>query len=137
MRRITHSQRLRGRLTTVGPGLVDVELQTDEESPFGTGARLASQLSFGDERRFREQGTLAFADDAVLRVSSLGRGDLGAPGSDGVRHGTAVLEACGVGRLAGINGRITSNFVVGADGVVTDEQVVVLFIETEEEWDER
>ncbi len=29
-------------------------------------------------------------------------------------------------------GRITSNFVVSSDGEVTDEQVVVLFIEGEE-----
>jgi hypothetical protein len=43
-----------------------------------------------------------------------------------------VLEAEGLGTLEGAHGRITSNFVVSSDGEVTDDRVVVLFIEREE-----
>jgi hypothetical protein len=46
----------------------------------------------------------------------------------GVRHGAAVLEVCGgTGRFAGACGRITSNFVVAADGEITDHQLGVVF----------
>ena len=49
-------------------------------------------------------------------------------------YGTArpCVDACGVGPLSGARGRITSNFVVTADGALTDEQVVVLFIHRQE-----
>jgi len=57
------------------------------------------------------------------------------PSADGhLRHGTSVLGVMGgAGRYAGASGRITSNFVLSPDGEVTDEQVVVLFIDREEE----
>lgn len=47
-------------------------------------------------------------------------------------NGTAMFDACGIGPLSGARGRITSNFVVTADGALTDEQVVVLFIHRQE-----
>jgi hypothetical protein len=44
-----------------------------------------------------------------------------------------VLEIDGgAGRYARATGRITSNFVLSPDGEITDEQVVVLFIDREE-----
>jgi hypothetical protein len=57
-----------------------------------------------------------------------------APSADGrTRHGTSVLAVTGgAGRYAGASGRITSNFVLSPDGEVTDEQVVVVFIDREE-----
>jgi hypothetical protein len=128
--RITYRQRLRGRLTAVGPGLADVELAAAGATPLGSCPTLESQLVFRTERSFRQEGTIAFQDgEPALRLTTLGRGDLAEPADGGVRHGTAVLEVCGVGPLRGAHGRITSNFVVGADGEVTDEQVVVLFID--------
>lgn len=131
--RITYRQRLRGRLTAVGPGLAAVELAAADDTPLGY-PTFESQLVFRTERSFREEGTIAFQDgEPALRLTTLGRGDLAEAGDGGVRHGTAVLEVSGVGRLSGARGRITSNFVVGADGEVTDEQVVVLFIDREGE----
>jgi hypothetical protein len=131
--RITYRQRLRGRLTAVGPGLAAVELAAADDTPFGC-PTFESQLVFRSERSFREEGTIAFQDgEAALRLTTLGRGDLTEMVEGGVRHGTAVLAVSGIGRLRGARGRITSNFVVGADGDVTDEQVVVLFIDREGE----
>ena len=132
MRRITYSQRLEGRLTQVGPGLADVELAATDETPFGPAAVLASQLAFATERSFREVGTIAFGTDAALRFTTLGSGDLAASPDGTVRHGTAVLAVEGVGELSGARGRITSNFLVSEDGALTDEQVVVLFLEDNE-----
>jgi DNA repair protein RadA/Sms len=55
-----------------------------------------------------------------------------APGGE-IRHGASVLEVAeGRGRYAGARGRITSNFVLSPDGEITDEQVLVLFIQREE-----
>jgi hypothetical protein len=129
MRRIAYSQRLEGRLTPVGPGLAAVELAADGETPLGRDPVLTSRLSFASERSFREEGTLTFSGGVVLRFTTLGRGDLAPAPGTGVQHGTAVLAVAGEGVLGGARGRITSNFVVGEDGALTDDQVVVLFID--------
>lgn len=126
MHQITYAQRLEGRFTPIGPGLADVELTAMDETPLGTGAVLVSQLAFATEQSFREEGTITFRDGQALRVRTVGRGELTDAGT--VRHGTAVLAVEGVGQLSGTYGRITSNFLVASDGAVTDEQVVVLFI---------
>jgi hypothetical protein len=129
VRQITYSQRLEGRLTTVGPGLADIELSVTGETPLGPEAVLASQLAFATERSFREEGTITFAGGRALRIATLGRGDLAATPDGALRHGTAVLTVEGIGELSGARGRITSNFLVTEDGSLTDEQVVVLFLD--------
>jgi len=120
MRCTVRTQRLVGRLTEVGPGLGDITLTADG------GVRLRSQLTFLDPHRFREQGTVDFGDGRCLTFQTIGEGHLGASPEPGVRHGTAARE------IAGGRGRITSNFLVAADGSVTDDEVAVLFI-TEKE----
>lgn len=129
MRQITYSQRLQGRVTTVGPGLIDVELAATGETPLGREAVLASQLAFATERSFREVGTITFGAGGALRFATLGHGDLVSAPDGSFRHGTAVLVVEGIGELSGARGRITSNFLVSEDGVLTDEQVVVLFLD--------
>jgi hypothetical protein len=123
---IAFAQQLSGRLTTIGPGLADLDLAGDAPTPLGSGIRLAARLTFASERRFRERGTLAVAGGDVLALASLGDGDLDEAGGD-ARHGTAVLGITGLGALAGAHGRITCNFVVSGDGCVIDRQVLVLF----------
>jgi hypothetical protein len=126
MDQVTFTRRMRGHMTVVGPGVLDAEL-------FTRGARMATRLVFSDEATFREEGTIDFGNGNAVRFRSLESGRL-EPAPDGsVRHGTSVLEvAGGAGRYAGASGRITSNFVLLPDGEITDEQVVVLFIEGEE-----
>lgn len=134
MQRITYSQQLRGRLTAVGPGLIDVELTGTKQTPLGSGAVLTSQLAFVTEHSFQEEGTITFESGNVLQIATVGRGELSDSPDRGVRHGTAVLTVEGVGSLAGARGRITSNFLVSNDGAVTDEQIVVLFIDQGGQW---
>ena len=127
MQTIVLVRRFQGRLTDVGPGLLDAALCSDG------GARLCSQLSFLDEQHFREEGTIDFGDGHVLRFRSLSEGDLAAAPDPGCRHGTAMREITGgAGRLTGARGRVTSNFLVSADCTVTDDEVAVIFV-TEEE----
>lgn len=129
MQQITYAQRLEGRFIPIGPGLADVELIAADETPLGGGAVLASQLAFATEQSFREEGTITFENGTALRFRTLGRGELTRSPAGGLRHGTAVLAVEGLGALSGTRGRITSNFLVADDGAVTDEQVVVLFID--------
>ena len=116
-----HTTRLVGRLTAVGPGLGDVSLAAED------GARLRSQLTFVDAHRYRERGTLELGGGDVLAFETIGEGHLGAAAEPGLRHGTAART------IAGGRGRITSNFLVAADGSVTDDEVAVLFIADKED----
>jgi hypothetical protein len=50
---IAFAQQLSGRLTTVGPGLADLELTADGATPLGSAMRIAVRLSFLTEHRFR------------------------------------------------------------------------------------
>jgi hypothetical protein len=125
--RITFPQRLSGRLTTIGPGLADVELAGDGQTPLGAGTRLAGQLSFVTERTFRARGTIAIAGRDALDFTTIAEGHLGGATAEGVRHGTVVLHVLGRGHLAGLRGHITSRFAVSDDGRVSDRQVLVLF----------
>jgi hypothetical protein len=123
---ITFAQVLSGSLTTIGPGLADLELTADGATPLGNHTRVAAQLSFVTEHRFRAQGTVTVASRLALACTTAEDGHLAAATEDGVRGGTAVLDAIGRGPLARAHGRIRSSFVVSGDGRVTDEQVLVL-----------
>ena len=114
-------------MTGVGPGVLEAELTARR-------TRLATRLEFTDETTFRESGTIDLGNGDVLHVRSLERGHLERSADGRSRHGTSVLGVVsGTGRYAGASGRITSNFVLSQSGEVTDEQVVVLFIDKEEE----
>ena len=124
MRQIVYTQRLGGRLTAVGPGVLDASLAGVAEA-----ASVDAQLTFSDERCFDLTGEIRFADDDALRFRTLGRGWLDRSPEPGLRQGTAVLEVCGgSGRFDGARGRITSNFVVSDDGEITDHQLGVVFV---------
>jgi hypothetical protein len=123
---ITFAQKLSGRLTTIGPGLADLELAADDPTPLGPAMQIGLQLSFVTEHQFRARGTVAVAGRDALAIATVDDGHLIETHDRGARHGTAVLDATGLGPLAGLHGRITSNFVVSGDGRVTDRQVLVL-----------
>jgi hypothetical protein len=126
MDQVTLTRTLHGRTTVVAPGVLDAERSA-------RGTHVASRLVFSDESTFSEEGTVVFGRSDALRFRSLGTGTLSRAPGGGVRHGTSVLEvAGGAGRYVRARGRITSNFVLAPDGAITDEQVLVLFIEGEE-----
>ena len=124
---VRFTRRLRGRTTIVGPGVLDAEL-------FARGTQVASRLVFSDEATFSEEGTIDLGHGDVLRFRSLGQGTLAQAPDGSVRQGASVLEVDGgEGRYTGARGRITSNFVLSANGEITDEQVAVLFIDKHKE----
>ena len=110
-------------MTGVGPGVLEAELTARR-------MRVETRLEFTDETTFRESGTIDLGNGNALHVRSLEGGRLEQSADGRTRHGTSVLGVVGgTGRYAGASGRITSNFVLSSSGEVTDEQVVVLFIE--------
>jgi hypothetical protein len=124
MRQIVFSQRLGGRLTTVAPGVLDAALGSVGEATI-----VVAQLVFADERSFRASGEIRFDADDSLHFRTLDSGRLDPAPQPGLRQGTTVLEICGgSGRFDGARGRITSNFVVSADGEITDHQLGVVFV---------
>ena len=127
MKQIVYSQRLGGRLTSVGPGVLEASL-----ADFAEPATVDAQLSFADERSFRLTGEASVQGEGTLRFRSLGSGRLDPSPAPGLRNGTAVLEICGgTGRFDGARGRITSNFVLSDDGEITDHQLGVVFVAVE------
>jgi hypothetical protein len=121
MQPLVHRLRLCGRLTDVRPGLRAASLSGEH------GAHLRSELVFLDRHRFREEGTVDFGDGRARACRTIGVGHLGATGDPRRRHGTAARE------LDGGRGRMTSNFLLAADGTVVDEEVAVLFDEIRED----
>jgi len=78
---------------------------------------------------FREYGTVKFGDgDHSIRFDTIGSGSFAPAAEPGVLHG-AILWSIegGTGALKGASGIITSNFVIEADGSVTDYHFGVIF----------
>ena len=120
MRTIVYTQHLEGQVTNVGPGLFDAALSGEGS------AAVQSQLTFLDEHRFREEGTIDLGDGRPLAFRTIGEGHFSPSPDPRYHHGTAMRE------LDGGLGRMTSNFLVSADGRVTDDEVAVVFVAEEE-----
>jgi hypothetical protein len=97
----------------------------------GGTADFESEVTFTDEWTFLETGKISFGNDHhQLRFSTVGQGYLGPAGEDGQRHGAVAWRIDdGTGQFAGARGLITSNFLVGANGVVSDNHLGVLYLE--------
>jgi hypothetical protein len=90
-----------------------------------------SEVTFTGESSFLESGTITFGNNGHrLRFSTVGQGYLGPGPEDGVRHGAVTWRIDdGDGQFAGAHGLITSNFLVGPNGEVTDHHLGVLYLE--------
>ncbi len=97
----------------------------------GAEAHLESRLTFLDESRFEEVGTISFGGGNTLRFRSAGVGTL-VPSQPGLSHGGVVWDVDGgAGAFAGATGRIVSNFLLSDTGELTDHQLGVLFLTDE------
>jgi hypothetical protein len=89
-----------------------------------------SEVTFTGESSFLESGTIAFGDNGhQLRFSTVGQGYLGPSPDAGVQHGAVTWRIDdGEGQFAGAHGLITSNFLVGPNGEVTDHHLGVIYL---------
>jgi hypothetical protein len=100
----------------------------------GEEAHLECRLTFLDESRFEEVGTISFGNGNTLRFRSAGTGILLPSGQPGLSHGVSAWEIDGgAGAFAGATGRIVSNFLLAETGELTDHQLGVLFLAGEPE----
>ena len=135
----------RGQSTRLSPGVVTAratapssalvtEIDTDGvhgrlEVRDGAEAHLECRLTFLDDTRFVEVGTISFGNGHALRFRTATEGTLTPSIDPELRHGTAAWEIDGgAGALEGATGRIVSNFLLSDTGDLTDNQLGVLFL---------
>ena len=110
---------------TVGPD----GLSSDLQPAAGGEATFASEVTRTGATSFQEVGSIAFGDGHRLRFGAVGSGYLGACADPARKHGTVMWRVDGgEGQFAGASGLITSNFLVGAGGDVTDHHFGVIFL---------
>ena len=93
-------------------------------------AKFESEVTFTGESSFLESGSISFGNDGhQLRFSTVGQGYLGPVSEAGARHGAVTWRLDGgEGQFAGARGLITSNFLVGPNGEVTDHHLGVIYL---------
>jgi len=145
MRHVAFSMQFRGHSHRLSPGVLTARAtapssalvtEIDAEGVHGhlelldgDEAHLECRLTFLDERRFEEVGTVSFGNGNALRFRSTGAGTLAPCHDPGLRHGTAAWEVDGgAGIFAGATGRIVSNFLLSDTGDLTDHHLGVLFL---------
>jgi hypothetical protein len=120
---ITYALDFHGRLSSVRPGVYELDAIGDE------GAVLLTELSMTGGEHFDEAGTISLGSHAAVHFRSIAPGHVGASPQSGMQQGSAQCGVdAGEGVLAGARGVLTSNFLISATGEVTDRRIVVLFV---------
>jgi hypothetical protein len=95
----------------------------------GDRATFESEVDIVGEGAFLESGTIVYGKAGKVSFRTVGRGVLGPSPLPGVQRGAVIWEVTdGEGRFKGAQGLITSNFTVGAQGEVTDDHFVRIFL---------
>jgi len=116
------SQTLRSVLKAEG-------IQAGIESSGVGSASFESEVEIVGEGMFVEAGSIRYGDAGKISFKTVGRGTIGPSPLAGVQRGAVMWEVTGGdGRLAGVQGLITSNFTVGAQGEVVDDQFARLYL---------
>ena len=141
---VAFSVQFRGQSTPLSPGVLTTRATAPSsavvtkirgdgvrgtfERADGGEAHLECLLTFLDDSRFDEVGTISFGHGNTLRLRTVGQGTI-APSCDrNLRQGTAAWEIDGgAGGFAGATRRIVSNFL----GDLTDHQLGVVFLPDE------
>jgi hypothetical protein len=104
-------------------------IQASVEAAGGGSASFESEVEIVDEGMFVESGTIRYGDAGKVTFRTVGRGTLGPSPLAEVQRGAVIWEVTGgEGSLSGARGLITSNFTVGAQGEVVDDQFARLFV---------
>jgi len=115
-----------GIRTVVGPQGVSGALETIS----GDEATFESQVTFTGDNTFLETGTIVFGSTRhKLRFSTVGQGYIFSSVDPQLKHGSVIWKIeGGEGQFEQASGLITSNFLVGASGEVTDNHFGVIFL---------
>lgn len=86
-------------------------------------------MTFVDEVRFEQTGTIGFAAGGALRFRSIDLGVLEPSPDAHLRHGAVTCRIDGgTGALRGVYGKIVSNVLVSDSGDLTEHQLGLLFL---------
>ena len=128
MHHVAFSMQFRGHSTWLSPGVLTARAtapssalvtQVDPDGCTRTWRRetakeahLECRLTFLDDSRFEEVGTIELGNGNALRFRSAPEGTLAPSAQPGLRHGAAcwVLDG-GAGAFQGASGQIVSNFL--------------------------
>jgi len=114
-----------GLTTVVGPSGVSGKLQAVP----GDKASFESEVTLTGDASFVESGSIRFGDRHMLRFSTVGQGQIGGSADPKLKSGTVTWRVdSGEGQFAGASGFITSNFLIGEAGELTDNHFGVLFV---------
>lgn len=150
MHPVAFSMQFRGHSTGLSPGVLTARATAPSsalvtrisgdgvhgsfERVDGDEAHLECRLTFLDDTRFDEVGTISFGNGNTLRFRSIGEGTITPSGNPHLRQGTAAWHIDGgAGVFAGATGRIVSNFLLSETGDLTDHQLGVVFLRDEAE----
>jgi hypothetical protein len=130
MQPIAFSLEFRGYSTALSPGVVTARATAPADGVVGSDeALLERRLTFLSDTSFEDAGSISFGNGNAVRFRSVGLGTLGPSPTQGLRHGTATWAVDGgAGAFAGATGRIVSNFLISAEGELTDHELGVLFL---------
>lgn len=104
-------------------------IQGAVESAGGGSASFESEVEIIGEGVFVESGSIRYGEAGKVSFRTVGRGTIGPSPLAGLQRGAVMWEVTGgEGWLAGVQGLITSNFTVGAQGEVLDNQFARLFL---------
>lgn len=104
-------------------------IQASLESAGGGSAGFESEVEIIGDGMFVESGSIKYGEAGKVSFRTVGRGTIGPSPVEGIQRGAVMWEVTGgEGRLAGAQGLITSNFTVGSQGEVVDNQFARLFV---------
>ena len=104
-------------------------IEAGVEPVAGETAVLESTVERFPDGSFVEDGTIAYGRLGAVSFVTIGRGTVGPSPADGWVHGAVMwIVTGGEGRLSGVRGLITSNFVASAAGDVVDNQIARLYL---------
>lgn len=105
-------------------------LESQLEAVDGGDAEFISEVRLAGDTSFDETGTISFGAGNSFEFSTIGEGYLAPSPEDGLNYGAiSWLIESGTGQFEGANGIITSNFTLSAEGVVTDRQFGVIWVQ--------
>jgi hypothetical protein len=104
-------------------------IQAGIEAAGGDSASFESEVEMVGEGAFLESGSISYGSAGKVTFKTVGRGVLGPSAREGVLRGAVIWEITGgEGRFRGAQGLITSNFTVGSQGEVVDDQFARLYL---------
>lgn len=125
--------KLRAKTSATGQTLRSVlkpdGVQAAIEPAGGDSATFESEVDIVGEGAFLESGHIKYGNAGKVMFKTVGRGVLGPSPLAGIQRGAVIWEVTGgEGRFKDAKGMITSNFTVGSQGEVVDDQFVRLFL---------